>query len=94
MVRTNNHADPKVCCHTTTWAIILMTLIHLLKASGAPVFTLQQGSMITVHKGQFFSQRAAKCALHNLPSVLHYLGKCTAGFSSELCTYPVELGDG
>ena len=55
VVGTNNHADPKVCCHKTTWAIILMTPIHLLEASGAPVFTLQQGGMITVHKGRFFS---------------------------------------
>ena len=37
VVGTNNHADAKVyaksCCHKT---IILMTSIHLLKASGAP----------------------------------------------------------
>ena len=44
----------KICCHKTTWAIILMTSIHLLEASGAPAFTLQQGGWITVHKRQFF----------------------------------------
>ena len=37
----------KSCCHKTTWAIILMTPIHLLEASGAPAFTLQQGGWIT-----------------------------------------------
>ena len=38
----------KSCCHKTTWAIILMTPIHLLEASGVPAFTLQQGGWITV----------------------------------------------
>ena len=36
------------------WAIILMTPIHLLEASGAPAFTLQQGGRIAVHKRRFF----------------------------------------
>ena len=36
----------KICCHKTTWAIILMTPIHLLEASGAPMFTLEQGGWI------------------------------------------------
>ena len=66
-----------------------MTPIQLLKASGAPVFILEQGGMITVHKGRFFSQRAAKCGLHNLPSVLHYLG--TAVFINfALCRQQME----
>ena len=57
------------CCHKTTWAIILITPIYFLEASGAPVFTLQQGSWITVHKSWFchavLSQRATGCGLHN-----------------------------
>ena len=44
----------KVCCHGTTWAIVLMTPIHFLEASGAPAFTLQQRGRITVHKRRFF----------------------------------------
>ena len=48
-VGANNRADPKYaksCCHKTTWAFILMTPIHLLEASGAPAFTLQQGGWV------------------------------------------------
>ena len=36
-----------------------------MEALGAPVFILQQEGWATVHKRQFFSQRAAKCGLHN-----------------------------
>ena len=39
----------QLCCR--------MTPIHLLEASGAPAFTLQQGGWI--------AQRAAGCGLHN-----------------------------
>ena len=42
------------CCPKTTWAIILMTLMHLLDASCVPVFTQQQGGWITVHKRWLF----------------------------------------
>ena len=42
-----------------------MTSIHLLKASGVPAFTLQQGGWITVYKTAVLSQRAARCGLHN-----------------------------
>ena len=41
-------------CYKTTWAVILITSIHLQEASGAPAFTLHQGGWITVPKRRFF----------------------------------------
>ena len=60
LVRTNNHAHPKVyksCCHKTTWAAILMSPSHLLEARGAPVFASHQGAWITV--GNSFSKSSS-----------------------------------
>ena len=57
VVGTNNRVDAKVCKtyrHKTTWAIISMTHIHLLEASVASAFTLQQKGWIIVHNRQFF----------------------------------------
>ena len=46
-----------------TWAIILMTPIHLLEASGVPAFTLQQGGLDYYTQEAALSQRAAGCSL-------------------------------
>ena len=42
-----------------------MTPIHLLEASGAPAFTLQQGGWITVNRRFFLKEQLGACGLHN-----------------------------
>ena len=43
----------------------LVTPIHLLEASGAPAFTLQQEGWIYCTQEAALSQRAARCCLHH-----------------------------
>ena len=42
-----------------------MTPIHLLEASGALAFTLQQGGWVTVHKRRLFLKEQQGAGLHN-----------------------------